>query len=183
MTSYAPYGTAMTTLGSASFNAGWCFWASAAGVTIDKVTLGASVNATRCLIVDMSNNIIASAAFSGGSAAINFACTQNTSYAVAADNSGSNYTVRRMSGSASHPYSDGNIWVPQAWYNNTRDATLTNKGNNVTTIDYTIASNSFKLNIGDVWKDASYAQVNIGDVWKPVTSVKINIGDAWKAIR
>jgi hypothetical protein len=39
-----------------------------------------------------------------------------------------------------------------------------------------------KINISDVWKDASEMKINIGDAWKDVTEVKINIGDSWKTV-
>jgi hypothetical protein len=39
-----------------------------------------------------------------------------------------------------------------------------------------------KINIGDVWKDATSNKINIGDSWKDIAGIKINIGDVWKTI-
>lgn len=44
------------------------------------------------------------------------------------------------------------------------------------------AGTNSKINIADVWKDASEMKINIGDAWKAVAKVQINIGDSWKTI-
>jgi len=63
------------------------------------------------------------------------------------------------------------------WKSGTWMATVRMDTTVVFTLNY---ASTYKVNVGNTWRDASEVKINVGDSWKTVSGISVNVGDSWK---